>query len=137
MNADKRECLLCGKEARCVEQSYPDYQEPDTFFIYNCAYCNTQFSYPRVEARYIYEMIYEKAETVPGYDRYYKYKNKVKTIENPLQYLAGTEEAYWVIDNALKPDIGKKDLKILECGCGMGYLTYFLHKVGFNIRNLI
>jgi len=132
----KIECLLCGKEAQCIEQNYPGYQEPDTFFIYNCAYCNTQFSYPRVEAKRIYEIIYEKAETVPGYDRYYKYKENVKTVENPLQYLAGTEEAYWVIDNALKQDIGKKDLKVLECGCGMGYLTYSLHRAGFNVIGL-
>ncbi|GBU25164.1 3-demethylubiquinol 3-O-methyltransferase [Fibrobacteria bacterium R8-3-H12] len=132
----KIKCLLCGRDAQCVEQNCPGYQEPDTFFIYNCTYCNTQFSYPRVDAKHIYEMIYEKAETVPGYDRYYNYKNKVKTVENPLQYLAGTEEAYWVIDNALRQDIGKKDLKILECGCGMGYLTYSLHKAGFNVIGL-
>jgi 2-polyprenyl-3-methyl-5-hydroxy-6-metoxy-1,4-benzoquinol methylase len=81
-------------------------------------------------------MIYEKAETVPWYDRYYRYKNKVKTVKNPLQYLAGMEEVYWVIDNALRQDIGKKDLKILECGCGMGYLTYSLHKAGFNVIGL-
>jgi len=136
MNMEKIKCLLCGREARCVEQNYPGYQEPDTFFIYNCAYCNAQFSYPRVEARHIYEMIYKKAETVPGYDRYYEYKNKVKTVENPLQYLASAEEAYWVIDNSLKQDIGKKNLKILECGCGMGYLTYSLHKAGFNVIGL-
>jgi len=136
MKANKKECLLCGRKARCVEQNYPGYQEPDIFSIYNCTYCNTQFSYPRINAKHIYEMIYEKAEIVPGYDRYYKYKNNVKTVENPLQYLASTEEAYWVIDNVLKQDIGRKDLKILECGCGIGYLTYSLHKAGFNVIGL-
>ncbi len=109
MNMEKIKCLLCGRTTQCVEQNYPGYQEPDTYFIYDCTYCDTQFSYPRVETNHIYEIIYEKAETVPGYSRYYEYKNKVKLVENPLQYLASAEEAYWVIDNALKPDIGKKD----------------------------
>jgi len=136
MNLDRKECLLCGKEVRCVEQNYPGYQEPNTFFIYDCAYCNTQFSYPRSDAKHIYEMIYEKAEMMPGYNRYYQYKNNVKTVKDPLQYLADAEEAYWVINNAIKQDIGEKDLKFLECGCGMGYLTYSLHKVGFNVIGL-
>jgi 2-polyprenyl-3-methyl-5-hydroxy-6-metoxy-1,4-benzoquinol methylase len=136
MNTDNIACLLCGREAQCVERNYPGYQEPDTFFIYNCTYCNTQFSFPRVDANHIYELIYKNAERVSGYGRYYRYKNKVKHIENPLKYLASTEEAYWVVDNALKSDIDKKDLKILECGCGMGYLTYSLHKAGFNVIGL-
>jgi SAM-dependent methyltransferase len=137
MNPNKIECLLCGKKVYAVEQNYPSYQEPDTFFIYNCAYCDTQFSYPRVETKHIYEMIYKKAEAVPGYDRYYRYKNEVKTTEKPLQYLASTEEAYWVINDTLQQDINNKEnLKILECGCGMGYLTYSLHKEGFNITGL-
>ena len=130
-------CLLCDKEAQVIEQNYPGYQEPDNFSICNCVYCNTQFSYPRVETRHIYEMIYKKPETVPGYDRYYRYKNEVKTVKNPLQYLAEAEEAYWVIRDALKQDIDEKEtLKILECGCGMGYLTYSLYKEGFNVTGL-
>jgi len=136
MKVDKKECLLCGREAQCVEQNYPGYQEPDTFSIYNCTYCNTQFSYPRVEANHIYETIYEKAEAVPGYDFFYKLKNKVKFVENPLQYLASQSDAYYAIYYTLKLDIGKKDLKILECGCGMGYMTYSLHKAGFNVIGL-
>jgi SAM-dependent methyltransferase len=131
------ECFLCGKKALLIAQNYPGYQEPDTFSIYNCSYCNTQFSYPKVQTKHIYEIIYKKAETVPWYNRYYRYKNQVKTTDTPLQYLAGTEEAYWVINETLKHDLDKKEtLKILECGCGMGYLTYSLFKEGFNVTGL-
>lgn len=130
-------CLLCGKDAHIVETAFPGYKEPDTFTIYECPYCDTQFSYPRVETAHIYDLIYKNAEKVLGYDRYYKYKNAVITHTNPLQYLAENEEAYWVVNDVLKQDLNKKEnLKILEVGCGMGYLTYSLIKEGFNIKGL-
>lgn len=130
-------CLLCGKDAHIIETAFPGYKEPDTFAIYECPHCETQFSYPRVETAHIYELIYKHAEIVSGYDRYYMYKNAVMTHANPLQYLAGKEEAYWVVNDVLKQDSDKKDkLKILEVGCGMGYLTYSLIKEGFNIKGL-
>jgi 2-polyprenyl-3-methyl-5-hydroxy-6-metoxy-1,4-benzoquinol methylase len=130
-------CLLCGNEAKMVEQNYPGYQAPDKFAIYACPFCNTQFSYPRVETLHIYELIYKNAERVSGYNRYYNYKNTVKTLSQPLEYLANKEEAYWVVMDALKQDKDKKDtLKILEVGCGMGYLTYSLCRKGFNAIGL-
>ena len=130
-------CLLCGKNAHIIEKSLPGYKEPETFTIYECPHCNTQFSYPRGETASIYELIYKNAEKVSGYDRYYKYKNAVKTQVKPLQYLAGKEEAYWVVNNVLEHDFDKKEtLKILEVGCGMGYLTYSLNKEGFSVTGL-
>lgn len=130
-------CLLCEKEAHIVEEKLPGYKEPDTFTVFECQHCNTQFSYPRVETAPIYELIYKNAEKIMGYDRYYKYKNAVKTHVNPLQFLAGKEEVYWVVSNILEQDFNKKEtLKILEVGCGMGYLTYALIKEGFRITGL-
>ena len=130
-------CLLCGKDAHIIEAEFPGYKEPDTFSIFECIHCNTQFPYPRVETAPIYELIYKNAEKVVGYDRYYRYKNTVKEYDKPLQYLAGREEAYWVVNDVLKQDFDKKEtLKIIEVGCGLGYLTYSLLKEGFNTIGL-
>jgi SAM-dependent methyltransferase len=76
---------------------------------------------------------------VPFYDRYWRYKGIVKTHPNPIQYLHDAEEAYWGVLTVLKQKVkvkNKKNAKILEVGCGMGYLTYSLVKDGYNATGL-
>jgi 2-polyprenyl-3-methyl-5-hydroxy-6-metoxy-1,4-benzoquinol methylase len=134
----KMNCLLCGsKTAKLLEEKYPGYQEPETFHIYYCSSCNTSFSLPRVDTRYIYERIYQNADKVLGYDRYWKYMNTVKRKSDPLRYLMKSEEMYWAVGNALsKITKPKEELKIIEVGCGLGYLTYALTKAGYNTTGL-
>jgi SAM-dependent methyltransferase len=130
-------CLLCGATAELHEQNYPGYQEPQTFDIYCCRSCNTSFPLPRVDSSAIYDRIYQYGAEVPAYDRYWQYKDTVKTHPNPIQYLHDAEEAYWGGLTVLKKKVkDKKNAKILEIGCGMGYLTYSLVKDGYNATGL-
>jgi len=130
-------CLLCERQAQIVETNYPGYQYPDTFSIYDCPHCNTQFSFPRIDASGIYDFIYKNSDKVPGYDRYHRYYNQIKNVANPLKYLANSEEAYWAVYEALKAAKKQKSTtKILEVGCGMGYLTYALNNAGYNATGL-
>lgn len=130
-------CLLCAATAKLHKQNYPGYQELETFDIYHCYSCNTSFSLPRVDASAIYDQIYRNGAKVPLYDRYWRYKDTVKTHPNPLQYLYEAEEAYWAPVTALRDKIkDKKNARILEVGCGMGYLTYSLIKDGYNATGL-
>ena len=64
------------------------------FQIYLCDNCLTSFSLPRLNANKIYDIIYDNGENVPGYSRYWKYFKEIKKQENPLTYLANSEEAY-------------------------------------------
>jgi 2-polyprenyl-3-methyl-5-hydroxy-6-metoxy-1,4-benzoquinol methylase len=126
-------CLLCGGTTKLLEQNYPGYQEPETFRIYYCPCCNTSFSLPRVETEPIYQLIYQNTDKLRGYARYWKYMNAVKDNINPLQYLAESEETYWSVKSVLsKVSAPKKTLKIIEVGCGLGYLTYALISDGYN-----
>jgi len=51
--------------------------------------------------------------------------------------LAESEEPYWAVKSALsKLEIPKKELRVLEVGCGLGYLTYALIKEGYNATGL-
>ncbi|MDR2410739.1 MAG: class I SAM-dependent methyltransferase [Bacteroidales bacterium] len=130
-------CLLCGATAELHKQKYPGYQEPQTFDICYCRSCNTSFSLPRTDATAIYNRIYQYGHEVPFYDRYWRYKDTVKTHPNPIQYLHDAEEAYWGGLTVLKQKVkDKKNANILEVGCGMGYLTYSLIKDGYNATGL-
>jgi 2-polyprenyl-3-methyl-5-hydroxy-6-metoxy-1,4-benzoquinol methylase len=136
MNTNKEnKCLLCGGATRLLEQNYPGYQEPETFDIHYCSHCNTSFSLPMVDTKQVYEQIYHSGEKLPLYERYWKYKNAVKCSDDPLQYLANNEEMYWAVKNTLQTTV-KEKLKILEVGCGLGYLTYALVMDGYNTTGL-
>jgi SAM-dependent methyltransferase len=125
-------CLLCGKATQLLESNFPGYQEPEKFGIYYCASCNTSFSYPRVDTKHIYENIYRCADKLPGYDRYVKYRDTVKVHKKPLQFLSQSEETYWGVKRVLEQDAAaKKSLRIIEIGCGLGYLTYSLVQDGY------
>jgi SAM-dependent methyltransferase len=133
MKIDKNmDCLLCGKASELLDPHFPGYQEPEHFGIYYCPSCNTSFSYPRVDTKHIYEHIYKYADKLPGYNRYVRYANVVKTHKNPLHYLSESEEMYWGVKHALEQiSNSKESLKIIEIGCGLGYLTYSLVQDGY------
>lgn len=93
---------------------------------------------PRVEGNEIYDLIYKNGPAVRWYNRYWGYSTAVKTKKKPLDYLAESEDVYWGVKESLK-QITKNALipaKILEIGCGLGYLTYSLNKSGYNSQGL-
>jgi 2-polyprenyl-3-methyl-5-hydroxy-6-metoxy-1,4-benzoquinol methylase len=138
MKFDKNmDCLLCGKCSELLDPHYPGYQEPEHYSIYYCPSCNTQFSHPRVATKHIYEHIYKYADKLPWYKRYVKYANAVKIHKNPLLYLSESEEMYWAIKHTLEQETKPKEsLKIIEIGCGLGYLTYSLVQDGYSAIGL-
>lgn len=131
------ECLLCGGLAELKHNRYPGYRQPDIFQIYHCPDCHAAFALPQVETSSIYENIYDNGKIVPGYNRYWKYAENIKKSRNPMAYLANQEEAYWAVKEATASQITNKEYaKILEVGCGLGYLTYALAREGYNIVGL-
>ena len=140
MNLEKKEisCILCNDVAKIKYENYPGYQIPFKYDIYHCESCNTSFSTPRNETNGIYELIYKNGADVRWYDRYWKYAETVKTVANPLKYLAQSEEIYWAIKKTLTQISrnSKTTPKILEIGCGLGYLTYSLNKAGYDSTGL-
>jgi SAM-dependent methyltransferase len=137
MNYNETECLLCGDSAELRHNKYPGYQEPDTFRIYHCPGCNTSFSLPEVDTSVLYENIYKNGNKVPGYNRYWRYARFIKKFSNPFEYLAETSEAYWGVNEVLSVhEKNKKQIKILEIGSGLGYLTYSLIKANYDAIGL-
>jgi len=121
-------CVICGnKRSKLVCINYPGYVEGTTFNIFSCDQCNSKFISPTKLSDGIYELIYSSV-SVNGmrtaYDTYYSYTRQIKLSMNPLKFLLRRDEIYAPVFKYVKD---KSNLKILEVGCGYGYLTYALN----------
>ena len=135
----KTECLLCGQEASLKRTDVKGYKEPDIFSIYACPHCNTNFSMPHsLNVTSIYQLIYENAASIPGYDNYWRFYQEIKKEKNPLRYLASRNRTYWSVCYALRKMVSsvKESPVIFEIGSGLGYLTYALRQAGYNATGL-
>jgi SAM-dependent methyltransferase len=130
------QCPLCGGTASPTYTGYPGYRAPDVYSLYRCDACRAAFSQPRTVPPGIYDQIYAQIERIPGYDRYAAYARKVRTVRDPLAYLARSEDAYWGIACVVQRYGAAALGRTVEVGSGLGYLTYALHRAGVNIRGL-
>lgn len=131
-------CPLCGADAALAYAGLAGYQAPDRFDVYDCGVCGAEFSWPMPAGASIYEGIYRNIEKIPGYSRYLSYAENVSKQASPLDYLANKEESYWATAVSLRTlrERSGKQLKVLDVGSGMGYLTYALHRDGFNVKGV-
>ena len=129
------DCKLCGEKSYLIKSDCPGYQLPDTYSIFECPGCDTQFSLPMAVNKGLYNLIYDNITEVPGYRRYFQYAENVKKEQNPLQYLADSEAMYWFIHEYMTKNVSKNS-KVLEMGCGAGYTTYALNQAGFSVQGM-
>lgn len=135
--SEEQKCLLCGKDVILKSTTQTGYKEPDLFHIWHCVNCNTAFSTPRVNTDDVYELIYQHAEDLHGYSEYLRIHKEIKSKKNPLRYLVADSLTYWSVAYSLKKLVkADKNMSIFEIGSGLGYLTYALHKEGYNAKGL-
>lgn len=131
-NLNTNLCPLCNSTAKLLELNHPGYEENTKFEIYLCIKCDSQFALPFVnDTKFIYDLIYRNQQNVPGYNRYWHLSRNIKFKKDPLKYLADKEETYWAVKEVIN-SVKNKDIKILEVGSGLGYLTYALNQANFN-----
>lgn len=128
-------CPVCFSSAELKYKDHEGYQTGKFYDIYHCSACYTAYASPLKVDQGVYNHIYNQIGQVPGYDRYLKYADQVLLEDEPLNYLSQSEDMYWAIQQYLLKQKGKQ-LKILEVGCGFGYLTYALHKAGFDVLGI-
>ena len=132
MGNQTRTCRLCGAEAVRQHEKMKGYIEGSYFDIYSCPQCAASFVDPLRSEEKIYNFIYDQAEQLPGYQRYIRYAQLVKKTGRPLDVLAASENIYWSVKQALESCFGnRKDIRVLELGSGLGYLTYCLNQAGY------
>lgn len=125
------QCPLCEKMAQCKYVGHTGYQEPDVYDIYHCSHCVTAFCHPLEVNHSIYDLIYSKSHEISGYDHYQHHAKQVLKQKNPLLYLQNASDTYWAVSTYLI-NRKKRPNKILEIGCGYGYLIYALRKAGYD-----
>lgn len=128
-------CELCGKHAYCKEPEHVGYKADSSYAIYHCSSCLTAFAMPMQVDEEVYDIIYSKGREIPGYNRYVCYADEVLKQKKPLDFLAKEEDVYWGVQKYLS-SLNKSEVKILEVGCGLGYLTYALRQQGFDAVGL-
>ena len=129
----KDTCLVCNSlNYEVIYKGYQGYVAGSFFDIHKCNNCDTHFIITTDDIKKIYNTIYSRSNTA-GYERYYRYATSIKTTKNPLRFLAYKEPSYFPIYSFLRR---KSQLKILEIGCSYGYLSYALHKSGFDVKAL-
>jgi len=108
------------------------YTEGTEYGISCCKQCNSQFAQTNGKTDDSYNLIYSLADT-PGYARYHQYAKAIKKWRDPLRFLALHEAAYYPVYQYVK---NREGLKILEIGCGYGYLSYSLKMRGFSVTGI-
>jgi ubiquinone biosynthesis O-methyltransferase len=126
-------CPMCdSKNYRVLEKNFTSYVENLKLDIFICNNCLSNFTDPSKVDKNLYELVYSDSNT-EGYDRYYQTALKIKSSANPLKYLGGLEADYYAVYNYMKD---KKNLNVLEIGCGYGYTTYAVAKLGNNVTGI-
>tara|TARA_Y100000310_G_scaffold325133_1_gene388141 strand:- start:4287 stop:5030 length:744 start_codon:yes stop_codon:yes gene_type:complete len=121
-------CPICkSNKTTKIYSKFPGYVEGTHYDIFNCVTCDTQFIPARHLNMKIYDLIYSQKNS-GDYSRYFRYVQEVKNHKNPLKFLSQEEPTFYPIYQLLKKN--KAKLKILEVGCGCGYLTYALNQMG-------
>lgn len=126
----KEVCPACGCDKYKIESKVNGYVDGIYYEIASCFDCGSNWALPFVANNYVYDLIYKYKVDVPGYSRYSEYADEVKNKKNPLNYLARSEAMYYSVVRSIKKNV-KKGGKILDVGCGLGYLSYSLSRAGY------
>ena len=102
--------------------------------MYICTGCDSQQSVDEPLPLDLYNWMYRDAQLLGGYNRYFALAKGVLDAQNPLDYLAESEDMYWAVREFLRGlPAGSR---VLEIGSGLGYLTYALRQAGYDAWGL-
>lgn len=132
---DSRQCPICETSARVVCVDHPGYQVGDTFEIVHCPQCDTSHAEPLALKPELYDQLYAVVNDMRGYARYSSYADIVLSSADPLDALAEAEDVYWAVKTCLD---GRRQHggRVLEVGCGLGYLTFAMRSAGYDAQGL-
>ncbi|NWF88282.1 MAG: class I SAM-dependent methyltransferase, partial [Ignavibacteriaceae bacterium] len=120
-------CIVCGSNLIVkIHDHFPGYIKGKDYEVFSCKNCDSHFIDPQKIDNALYSIIYSNGNIL-GYDRYLKYASEILNQSDALKYLTSKESTYYPVFKFLR---NKRNLKILELGCGYGYLTYAIRREG-------
>lgn len=126
-------CPVCtSTSSGLVGRGFPGYVQGTAYEIYRCRECNTSYiagGNGAATTAELYDAIHSAASCA-GYDRYSTYAARVLQEKDPLSFLAAREAGYSAVEEYLR---NRKGLRILDVGCGLGYLSYAMGRRGFEV----
>ena len=123
-------CPACGQtNSRIIAKDFPGYVQGTTFDIAECPDCRLSFIFPLKVSEGVYNIIYGQ-KAMPGYDRYRQLAQTVKRHPHPLSYLSRQAYPYQAIAEYVAR---QPKMRILDVGCGYGYLSYALRQAGHGV----
>ena len=101
---------------------------------YYCKCCDLSFceNDDHIDLTQLYNRIYKDSHKIGGYNMYSYIHEHISSCDHPLEFLAELHPSYFFVIDVIMRRFDKK-LRILEYGCGMGYLTFALRGVGFDV----
>jgi SAM-dependent methyltransferase len=125
-------CPICGERVVPVSKPFEGYVEGYVTTVLECVGCRARLSSRNDVPTWLYDRIYDQAEVIPGYGRYHRYEAAASKHPAPLDFLAEAEDPYWHVREHLRAQSGTGGLRVVELGCGAGYLTYALRQAGID-----
>ncbi len=112
-----------------IDSQYPGFINND-YKIFSCQNCKSHFIDTSSLDTSIYNEIYSLQDKARSYHSYKNHALSIKFKQNPLKYLGQRHSNYHAIYQYLE---NKKNLKILEVGCGFGYTAYAMKQAGHDV----
>lgn len=129
-------CILCKSEAQLIKKDFVGIKyitmegkeevvtTNRSYDIWHCGICDTRFVSPYESIDY--EQVYTKTNI---YDGLVEFAEKIKNDSDPWWSLIGRGQQYYAALDFVK---NKEIHWGLEAGCGFGYMTFALQKLGYN-----
>lgn len=117
-------CPVCGQADIKFDFSKYDEYFKQEFNIFRCLSCGLYFVNPRIDKIYLYQLYNSSYFHGENWDDKTDYHSNYSN-ENRLKEL---EDLYCSHYRQMRQFVGKDSLSILDVGCGLGFLTYFVRK---------
>jgi SAM-dependent methyltransferase len=128
-------CPMCNGKLEPTNGVIPDYFYSAKLELLDCSVCKLRTPITKTDIGDAYNEIYSSQDE-GSYDRYHTYSKELVKKQNPMSSLQYFEPAYFAVAESLRESGLKPGARILEVGCGLGYLTYALNRSGFEIHGI-